>query len=70
MKALRVAVIDLGTNTVRLLIGEPTRNKGDRPLYAAQEITRLGAGLLPNRMLLPEPIQRTLAVLRRSSPDC
>jgi exopolyphosphatase/guanosine-5'-triphosphate,3'-diphosphate pyrophosphatase len=65
LKALRVAVIDLGTNTVRLLVGEPAGNEGYRPIFAAQEITRLGQGLLPNRMLQPEPIRRTLAVLRR-----
>ncbi len=62
---MRLAVIDLGTNTIRLLVGEPNRAGGYRPLFAIQEITRLGQGLLPHRMLQPEPIRRTLAVLRR-----
>jgi exopolyphosphatase/guanosine-5'-triphosphate,3'-diphosphate pyrophosphatase len=60
---MRVAAIDLGTNTVRLLVGEPDGAGGYRPIFAAQEITRLGQGLSPDLLLQPEPIQRTLAVL-------
>lgn len=60
---MRAAAIDVGTNTVRLLVGEPDGAGGYRPVFAAQEITRLGQGLLPDRLLQPEPIQRTLAVL-------
>lgn len=62
---MRVAAIDLGTNTVRLLVGEPDGAGGFRPVFAAQEITRLGQGLLPDRELQPEPIRRSLAVLQR-----
>jgi exopolyphosphatase/guanosine-5'-triphosphate,3'-diphosphate pyrophosphatase len=60
---MRAAAIDVGTNTVRLLVGEPDGAGGYRPIFAAQEITRLGQGLLPDRLLQPEPMQRTLAVL-------
>ncbi len=59
------AAIDVGTNTVRLLIGEAKGRDGYRPLFAAQEITRLGEGLLPDRQLQPVPMDRTLAVLAR-----
>jgi exopolyphosphatase / guanosine-5'-triphosphate,3'-diphosphate pyrophosphatase len=62
---MRVAAIDLGTNTVRLLIGEPDGAGGYRPVFAAQEITRLGQGMLADRLLQPEPIRRSLDVLRR-----
>jgi exopolyphosphatase/guanosine-5'-triphosphate,3'-diphosphate pyrophosphatase len=62
---MRLAAIDLGTNTVRLLVGEPDGAGGYRPVYAAQEITRLGQGLLPEGQLQPEPIRRSLAVLKR-----
>jgi len=61
----RVAVIDLGSNTVRLLVGEPDGAGGYRSVYADQEITRLGQGLMPDRILQLEPMERTLAVLRR-----
>ncbi|HEX7549837.1 MAG TPA: Ppx/GppA family phosphatase, partial [Candidatus Methylomirabilis sp.] len=60
-----LAVIDLGTNTVRLLVAQPDSRGGYRSLFADQEITRLGQGLLPDRALQPEPIRRTLRVLRR-----
>jgi exopolyphosphatase/guanosine-5'-triphosphate,3'-diphosphate pyrophosphatase len=62
---MRFAAIDLGTNTVRLLVGEPDGSGGYRPVFADQEITRLGQGLLPDRLLQPEPIRRTLATLYR-----
>ena len=62
---MRFAAIDLGTNTVRLLVGEPDGRGGYRPVVAAQEVTRLGQGLLPGRMLQPEPIRRSLAVLHQ-----
>lgn len=62
---MALAVIDVGTNTVRLLVAEPDGRGGYRSLFAAQEITRLGQGLLPDRALRPEPIRRTLRVLRR-----
>lgn len=62
---MRAAAIDVGTNTVRLLVGEPDGVGGYRVMAAAQEITRLGQGLWPERLLQPEPIQRTLAVLGR-----
>jgi exopolyphosphatase / guanosine-5'-triphosphate,3'-diphosphate pyrophosphatase len=62
---LPLAVIDLGTNTVRLLVAQPDGRGGYRSLFADQEITRLGQGLLPDRKLQPEPIRRTLCVLRR-----
>jgi exopolyphosphatase/guanosine-5'-triphosphate,3'-diphosphate pyrophosphatase len=62
---VRAAAIDIGTNTVRLLIGDADGRGGYRPVFAAQEITRLGEGLLPDRTLKPLPVARTLAVLRR-----
>ena len=62
---MRLAVIDVGTNTVRLLVAESDEPSAYRPLLAAQAITRLGQGLLPTKRLQPEPIRRTLEVLRR-----
>lgn len=62
---MRVAVIDLGSNTIRLLVGEADGAGGYRPVVASQEITRLGEGLLPGGHLQAEPIRRSLAALRR-----
>jgi exopolyphosphatase/guanosine-5'-triphosphate,3'-diphosphate pyrophosphatase len=63
--SIRLAVIDVGTNTVRLLVAESEGPFAHRTLLTAQEITRLGQGLLPLRELQPEPIRRTVSVLRR-----
>jgi exopolyphosphatase/guanosine-5'-triphosphate,3'-diphosphate pyrophosphatase len=62
---IRLAVIDVGTNTVRLLVAESDGRSAPRTVLTAQEITRLGQGLLPSRELQPEPIQRTVRALRR-----
>ncbi len=62
---MRAAVVDVGTNTLRLLIADSDGAGGYRPVFAAQEITRLGQGLLPTRLLRPDAMQRSLVVLRR-----
>lgn len=62
---MRFAAIDVGTNTIRLLVGKPDGAGGYRSVLADQEITRLGQGLLPDRILQSEPMDRTLAVLWR-----
>ncbi len=62
---MRIAVIDVGTNTVRLLVADRAGGSAYRPLLTDQEITRLGEGLLPDKILQPAPIRRTLHALRR-----
>jgi len=60
---LRVATIDIGTNTVLLLIAEVT-TAGLVAVVDRAEITRLGQGVDRARVLAPEAIERTLACLR------
>jgi exopolyphosphatase / guanosine-5'-triphosphate,3'-diphosphate pyrophosphatase len=55
----RLATIDLGTNTVRLLVIE-TEQRGWRSLYAAQRVTRLGEGQSAAGRLLEGPMLRTV----------
>ncbi|MFI5341444.1 MAG: Ppx/GppA family phosphatase [Candidatus Methylomirabilales bacterium] len=62
---MRVAAIDLGSNTIRLLVGEADGTGGYVPVFTDQEITRLGEGLLPGGQLQAEPMRRSLSVLRR-----
>lgn len=57
-----VGSIDLGTNTVLLLIAE-LRGTVLVPLVDLARITRLGEGVDRTRSLAPEAVQRTLAVL-------
>jgi exopolyphosphatase / guanosine-5'-triphosphate,3'-diphosphate pyrophosphatase len=62
---MRVATIDIGTNTVLLLVAD---RKADGALVALAEratITRLGAGVDRNRSLDPEAVERTCDCLRR-----
>jgi exopolyphosphatase/guanosine-5'-triphosphate,3'-diphosphate pyrophosphatase len=62
----RVATIDLGTNTVRLLVVEAAGGAW-RALHQAQRVTRLGEGQAAAGRLLPEPMRRTAAVVAEFS---
>ena len=59
------AAIDVGTNTLRLLIAEAVAPDDFTILHEEQEITRLGEGLIPSRILQEAPRRRSLTVLRR-----
>ena len=54
---MRVAAIDLGSNTTRLLVGDVIDGHVD-PLVRRSTITRLGEGVDARRRLLPLPIAR------------
>ncbi len=56
----RVAAIDCGTNSIRLLVTD-----GGTDLVRTMEIVRLGEGVDRTGRLAPAAIERTLAALRR-----
>jgi exopolyphosphatase/guanosine-5'-triphosphate,3'-diphosphate pyrophosphatase len=58
----RYAVIDVGSNSVLLLIAEKTATAGWRILADCAEITRLGAGLQATNQIQPAAMERTLPV--------
>ena len=64
----RVAAVDIGTNSVRLLVadvdGPSPREAKVVPLDRRMRITRLGQGVDRTRALAPEAVERTIAVLR------
>src|SRR5262245_49199114 len=64
----RVASIDIGTNSVLLLIAE-ARDGAIAPLVERATITRLGQDVDETRRLAPEAIERTLACLERYAED-
>lgn len=55
----RVAAIDCGTNSIRLLIADVSRD-GFREINREMEIVRLGQGVDQNKAFHPEAIERTL----------
>jgi exopolyphosphatase/guanosine-5'-triphosphate,3'-diphosphate pyrophosphatase len=63
----RVAAIDIGTNTTRLLVADVEDGRIE-DIVRRSTVTRLGEGVDARRILLPEPIARTrnaLAEFRR-----
>jgi len=65
---VKVATIDIGTNSVLLLIAE-RRDGAMVPLLERATITRLGQNVDATRRLLPEAIERTLACLASYAGD-
>jgi exopolyphosphatase/guanosine-5'-triphosphate,3'-diphosphate pyrophosphatase len=58
-----IGVIDIGTNTSRLAVFEIGGQGARTPVVRHSVITRLGQGVNQNKHLLPEAVERTLAVL-------
>ena len=63
---MKVAAIDCGTNSTRLLVADsmPGAVPPYRTLERLMRITRLGQGVDATRALAPEAVERTIAVLR------
>jgi exopolyphosphatase / guanosine-5'-triphosphate,3'-diphosphate pyrophosphatase len=63
----RVAAIDQGTNSIRLLVVAPADEPQDRPAELARDmvITRLGQGVDRTGRIDPQALSRTIAVLAR-----
>ncbi|MEW6143826.1 MAG: Ppx/GppA phosphatase family protein [Thermodesulfobacteriota bacterium] len=61
---MRIASIDIGSNTFRLLVSETGEGASLKKLYICREITRLGEGLAPGKMLIsPNAMDRSLKAL-------
>jgi exopolyphosphatase / guanosine-5'-triphosphate,3'-diphosphate pyrophosphatase len=59
----RVAAIDCGTNSIRLLIAEPAGLDGLKDLERRLEIVRLGQGVDASGEFHPDALQRTFAAV-------
>jgi len=60
---MRVAAIDCGTNSLRLLIADIDGNNF-REVHRDMQVVRLGQGVDKNKAFAPEAIERTLAVTK------
>src|SRR4030095_2029979 len=67
---MNYASIDIGTNSVLLLIASMNSEGAIRPLVEKAEITRLGEKLDQNGNLSPEAMERTLKALRKYTDLC
>jgi exopolyphosphatase/guanosine-5'-triphosphate,3'-diphosphate pyrophosphatase len=66
---VRVAAVDVGTNSTRLLVAE-ARADGFRDIDRRLTITRLGEGVDRRRAFAPEALERTLAVVAEYAAVC
>lgn len=64
MSSRRGAVIDIGTNSIKLLVGD-VRDGLIRPVDERSEQTRLGAGFYETQVLQPVTIQRTASAVAK-----
>jgi exopolyphosphatase/guanosine-5'-triphosphate,3'-diphosphate pyrophosphatase len=61
---MRIAALDLGTNTFRILIGE-LENGQLKKIYRETNITRLGEGLVKNSLIGDNAIKRSVTILQK-----
>ena len=66
---VRVAAIDVGTNSTRLLVAEAI-GQGFRPLDRRMTITRLGEGVDRSRALSDEALKRTFSTVAEYAAIC
>lgn len=66
---MRVAAIDVGTNSTRLLVAEQTGD-GPRTIDRRTRITRLGEGVDRTGALAPEALRRTLEAVADYAAAC
>jgi exopolyphosphatase/guanosine-5'-triphosphate,3'-diphosphate pyrophosphatase len=62
---MKLGIVDVGTNSIHLLIGTLGLNGKFHAILKQRELTRLGQGGLVNGMLSTRAMRRALAVLRR-----
>lgn len=60
----RRAVIDIGSNSVKLLVADVKGNK-IQPIFESAHTTRLGEGLSHHSQLSPQAVKRTFAAIKK-----
>ena len=66
----KIASIDIGSNTVRLLILESDGSRNFKTLISRREITRLGEGMDTHGKLMESRMSATFSTLSRFRQDC
>ncbi len=70
LQSMNIASIDIGTNTILLLIVEINNNRITKILHDEQVIARLGKGVDKDKTILPETFQRALSFLQEYKKTC
>lgn len=65
-----LAVLDLGSNSLRMMIVRIGANRVSGVLNQVKQMVRLGEGAFSERRLQPEPMRRTIAALRGFAGMC
>jgi exopolyphosphatase/guanosine-5'-triphosphate,3'-diphosphate pyrophosphatase len=60
-----LAALDIGTNSIHLVVARPVNGDGFETLTREREVVRLGTGGGDMKMLTPDAIERGVACLRR-----
>ena len=66
---MRTAVVDIGTNSTRLLIADVEHGRVTQELYRASTVTRLGTGVDKEKRLHPDSMQRVYETLDRYAKE-
>ncbi|MHB1050473.1 MAG: Ppx/GppA phosphatase family protein [Bacteroidota bacterium] len=67
---MRIASIDIGTNTILLLIAQINADGTISPLHDEQVIARLGKGVDENRIISPDTFRRAESFLSQYKATC
>ncbi len=67
---MRIATIDIGTNSVLLTVAERNEAGVFTALHEDAQITRIGQGLGQSQMFVPEAMDRTVVVLQAYANKC
>lgn len=70
MSNRRVSAIDIGTNSVKLLVAKTLRDGGVRTICERVVVTRLGEGLSKSGRLSPNAMSKTMRVLEQFRTTC
>src|SRR5690349_7509693 len=60
---MRIAIIDLGTNTFHLLIADVDKQKAYTKIFVTRATVKLGKGGIGKNVIAPAPFKRGLKVM-------
>ncbi len=62
---MRIAILDLGTNTFNLLVAEPSDEKGLQIIHSSKEPVKLGQGGINDHKITPEAFARGITAIEK-----